>query len=307
MWHLRKVDARVHALQRMAQYWQLKGWQANLEPLPRTGQWLFVEEVNQRWQGWLQPRVWLEQVAPELAQLASVAKVDNCAVAWMRTLETPLQWPMDELNGSRVRIGEIRHGDSLPEMTMLRVSPEQSPVWLSKAPDIAEEMPEVLERLTWPLDFSLGRSSLSYVRLNEVKQGDILLFQTTERLVYCYGIRLGHYQQNEGGIKMEWHNEEQSMAQETPMAVMQESQPLPDVRQLPVNLEFVLHRHQVTLAQLQALCGGQQLVSLPANVEQRVEVRANGALLGIGELVQLEGQLGVEVSQWLGGGSSYVE
>ncbi|MEO4026469.1 hypothetical protein ABH313_00205 [Chromobacterium vaccinii] len=32
-----------------------------------------------------------------------------------------------------------------------------------------------------------------------------------------------------------------------------------------------------------------------------MEVRANGALLGRGELVQLDGQLGIEVAQWLGG------
>lgn len=69
--------------------------------------------------------------------------------------------------------------------------------------------------------------------------------------------------------------------------------------QLPVQLEFVLHNHRVTLAGLQKLCQG-QLLTLPEDAERRVEIRANGARVGYGELVQLDGQLGVEVYEWLG-------
>ncbi|SQI21672.1 surface presentation of antigens protein SpaO [Salmonella enterica subsp. arizonae] len=73
---------------------------------------------------------------------------------------------------------------------------------------------------------------------------------------------------------------------------------LPGLSQLPVKLEFVLYRKQVTLADLEAI-GQQQLLSLPTNAECNVEIMANGVLLGNGELVQMNDTLGVEIHKWL--------
>lgn len=72
-----------------------------------------------------------------------------------------------------------------------------------------------------------------------------------------------------------------------------------DMRQLPIQLEFVLYNQRLTLAELQMMYQG-QLLSLPADAELHVEIRANGASVGYGELVQLDGQLGVEINKWVG-------
>lgn len=90
---------------------------------------------------------------------------------------------------------------------------------------------------------------------------------------------------------MEWQNE---------MAAAAETRPLADLDRLPVRLEFVLQQSEVTLDELRELCRS-NVLPLSADAERRVELRANGALLGRGELVQLDGRLGVEVAQWLGG------
>lgn len=73
---------------------------------------------------------------------------------------------------------------------------------------------------------------------------------------------------------------------------------LPGLNHLPVKLEFVLYRKNVTLAELEAI-GQQQLLSLPVNAELNVEIMANGVLLGNGELVQMNDTLGVEIHEWL--------
>ncbi len=87
------------------------------------------------------------------------------------------------------------------------------------------------------------------------------------------------------------HIEEENNTTET-------AETLPGLNQLPVKLEFVLYRKNVTLAELEAM-GQQQLLSLPTNVELNVEIMANGVLLGNGELVQMNDTLGVEIHEWL--------
>lgn len=72
-----------------------------------------------------------------------------------------------------------------------------------------------------------------------------------------------------------------------------------DMRQLPIQLEFVLHNQRLTLVELQAMYQG-KILSLPADAELHVEIRANGASVGYGELVQLDGHLGVEINKWVG-------
>ncbi|GAB1387144.1 hypothetical protein MASR1M59_22920 [Melaminivora sp.] len=72
---------------------------------------------------------------------------------------------------------------------------------------------------------------------------------------------------------------------------------------LPVRLSFDLGELTLTLAQLQALQPGQAL-ALGRPLAGAVQVRANGVLIGAGELVQIDGQLGVSLSHlWADGGA----
>ena len=67
---------------------------------------------------------------------------------------------------------------------------------------------------------------------------------------------------------------------------------------LPVRLSFDLGELSLTLAQLQALQPG-QVLQLGHPLSAGVHIRANGVLLGEGDLVEIDGQLGVSVrSLW---------
>lgn len=68
---------------------------------------------------------------------------------------------------------------------------------------------------------------------------------------------------------------------------------------LPVRLSFDLGEVSLTLAQLQALQPGQTL-ALGHPLAGAVRIRANGALLGEGDLVEIDGQLGVSVRTLFG-------
>ena len=72
-----------------------------------------------------------------------------------------------------------------------------------------------------------------------------------------------------------------------------------------VELVFVLQRERMTFAELQQV-GHTHMLALSPGAEQRVEVRVNDTLLARGELVQLDGRLGVEIDQWFAG-NAHVE
>lgn len=86
-----------------------------------------------------------------------------------------------------------------------------------------------------------------------------------------------------------------------PMATQAPSQSEADsevgsLDQLPVRLSFDLGERVVTLAELQALDSGSAL-PLDRPLQDFVTIRANGAIVGEGQLVDMDGQLGVMVSR----------
>lgn len=72
---------------------------------------------------------------------------------------------------------------------------------------------------------------------------------------------------------------------------------IPDLlAELPLRLEFILQQSTVSVSQLGDLYLGQLLPLIP-NAEKLIEVKANGVLIARGELVQVDGRLGVELSE----------
>ena len=68
---------------------------------------------------------------------------------------------------------------------------------------------------------------------------------------------------------------------------------------LPVRLSFDLGEVTLTLAQVQALQVGQAL-TLDRPLQGAVRIRANGALIGEGDLVEVDGHIGVSIARILG-------
>lgn len=72
---------------------------------------------------------------------------------------------------------------------------------------------------------------------------------------------------------------------------------------LPVRLSFDLGDVALTVAQLRALQAGQTL-DLGHPLAGAVRIRANGALVGEGDLVEIDGQLGVSIRNLFGNGAA---
>jgi len=67
-----------------------------------------------------------------------------------------------------------------------------------------------------------------------------------------------------------------------------------DVDALPVRLVFVAGETEIALRDLQALAPG-YVFDLRQPVDRHVEVRANGRAIATGELVEIDGRVGVRL------------
>lgn len=289
---LKRRDRAASNLATIATQWQHQGWDVTVDLPPRTGMWLPLADGEQRWQGWLRPRDWLAHVAPELAGLASSADVEPDVVTWLAAVDQPLLFPIPALQYQRLSLGALQSADGLPDHAMLKVMSGSGPVWLERINEAGGRLAPLPNALHWPVRVVIGESRVSLSLLTRVEVGDMLLISTRMSAIRCFAKTLGQYQQFEEGIVMEFQ-------EYTELAEIQDNADIArEVGQLPVQLEFILHHYRLTLTELQALYQG-QLLPIPAQAEQRVEIRANGTPIGYGELVQLEGQLGVEVNTWL--------
>jgi type III secretion protein Q len=77
----------------------------------------------------------------------------------------------------------------------------------------------------------------------------------------------------------------------------QSAEPLDD---LPVRVSFDLGERSIPLHELQSLAPGYTF-DLGRDLRRSVQVRANGMLIGEGELVDIDGRLGVVVNTLLSG------
>lgn len=78
-----------------------------------------------------------------------------------------------------------------------------------------------------------------------------------------------------------------------PLDVASETPQLNDLEELPVELVFVADQIKMPLKEVEQIKPG-YVMTLNKAVGQ-VEIRANGAIVGVGELVQIENRAGVRI------------
>jgi type III secretion protein Q len=153
--------------------------------------------------------------------------------------------------------------------------------------------------------FEIGRSVLSRAELAALRLGDVVLVadRSCERAADGT-VQLWLATQGHGGLPVRlaghrvdilqpWSPRPMSPAPETPDAA--DEQPLA-LDSVPVSLSFDLGEIALPLGQLGQLAVGQSF-DLGRPLAGAVRVRANGALVALGELVEIDGRLGVALTQ----------
>ncbi|VVD64394.1 Surface presentation of antigens protein SpaO [Pandoraea iniqua] len=297
MLRLRRVDEALSRLARADAVWRARGLRTSLEHLPRMGTWICVHDTARTWQAWIEPGMWLEGVSRELASLACCADTERLAARLFASSARPLHLPVPELAYDDLEVGAPIEGSALPEGLMLKVRAQECPVWIAYAPVVDAPRLHDLEGVRFWLDAALGRSRVRAATLRLIERGDVLLIREGYHWLSCGGLTMGSYRLEEGELMLETYTQPETVHETA--SFESTASAASSLEQLPVDLVFVLQRQRISLAELRQLWQT-QVLPLQPGAEQRVEVRVNDALIARGELVELDGRLGVEINEWFG-------
>lgn len=254
------------------------------------------------WHGLILAHDWLHRALPGLQSWVGWQSPLSSIVALFRAVPRPLSLDVGELHYSRLADVENVAGGQCPTHDVPWLDTPGGRVWVTRLPPQGSVAgclgPDSwLKALPMRLVLQLGVSDLRAARLRQLREGDVLRIRERTQRGLLANRCLGVFTFTEEGIHMQ-PNRADADPQTTPSPG-----PCVDLGALAVRLEFVLATCEIDLAQLSQFIDG-QLIPLAAEAAQHIEIRANGRPVALGELVQLETQLGVELLKVYRNGSN---
>lgn len=167
----------------------------------------------------------------------------------------------------------------------------------------AQDGPLATDDTALQLQLEIGYATLESEQLRRLAPGDVLLmercFLAAERVLWLQA-------PGAGGLHVQLPLPDGSSRPPSLTVVQPWTHAMPafdtplseaaDLLAIPVRLSFDLGEVALTLAELRALQPG-QAIRLGHPIASAVRIRANGALIGEGELVEIDGHLGVALRQ----------
>lgn len=170
--------------------------------------------------------------------------------------------------------------------------------------------PPPLDELRVPVALRIGATTLTFAEFASLRLGDAILFQTGNgkggRLVVAETMTARaapdgrHWRLAEApGPAAETGAMEWTMRKPETIDGTLESKPAGDPDQLPVHLTFDVGRVEMTLGELRKLRPG-AVVETGRAAAEAVRISAQGRPVGQGELVDVEGMIGVKITRLFG-------
>jgi flagellar motor switch protein FliN len=159
--------------------------------------------------------------------------------------------------------------------------------------------------VSWPLLATIGYSDLSLQELADLEAGDVLLVASAHRLLLPATAQGGErgwqaavVESDPMRLRIEDYFERSNLTMESDAATPEESDfRKPNLAMLPVRVHVVLSQLEMSLAELNELRPG-SIIELNREKSEAVQLAVNGKIAAAGELVEIEGRLGVRISNW---------
>ncbi|SDA41616.1 type III secretion protein Q [Pseudomonas sp. NFACC15-1] len=294
---LRRVEPLAHAQAQAIQRWRRAGRDTGLGQVPgHDGYLCFCAQGDGgHWQGLIAAHDWLYRALPQLQSLLKVETSLMNIVELFRALPRPLLLEVEELQYRALSDIECVAPARLPTCELPWLETPRGRLWLLQLPPtpVASEGLGVnswLDELPLRLELMLGVSHLSRASRMRLEEGDVVRIVQRSQRCWLADYCLGTFTFTQEGLHMQ-PSVTDANADNPP-----ETDATIDLGALPVRLEFLLPSHETDLATLSRIIDG-QLIPLTEDAARHIEVRANGKPVARGELVQLDGQLGVELLQ----------
>lgn len=173
---------------------------------------------------------------------------------------------------------------------------------VSALPALPGRLDDGVAQMPLRLAVQLGSTTLGLAQLSALRHGDIVLVSRMLRSpddVFHIRLNLGSGSATfrarlENGALISLDGSADIMTDMPPSASVTPADAIESLEQMPVRLDFDLGELTLTLAALRALRPG-QVLPLEAPISAAVQIRANGALIGHGELAEIDGRCGVVI------------
>lgn len=272
-------------------------------PMPAASSLIAVDAYRQErcWSGFIELSEWFAHTSPALASLARASNGDGSGHAeqvqeLFEASPRPLDMGFPELAYEVLR---LQRDQPRPpsDQCLLSIATPQGRVWLSDYPSVAAPAAPAISAalrtlLPLALTWRLGSSNVSRRLIAALQSGDVLLINREAFDVISVDKVIGRFSINENG--------ELSVQAASQNGTLENAEALPGISRgktlsdIPIQLDFILQRRTMTVSELDALYRG-QVLQLDPQAEQQVEIMVNGVRIAKGELVELNGRLGVEL------------
>ncbi|KVN98518.1 hypothetical protein WJ69_34240 [Burkholderia ubonensis] len=307
--HLRTVSrAQADLEQRVAALVQC-GVPAQLRQMPIPAGYLAFEacHAGRTYEGWVDAMAILRSMYPQISELAW-SKVDTTQL---------IEWTDEE--GVLEALPTPDGGwDDIRPLTIVPMSLEQALLieidgemrsWYRgyPQPDLSKhEYDDPRGKLPLSIDFRLGTSTASFRLLKTIETGDVLLIQRSDPVAMIGGKPLCRFNYEGEKIMLEYQldefddsalqteeNDDATQGDEPRTDELRDDEPF-KIDELPVLVEFLLHKETMCFSDLRQLYPG-SVLSASAEAASKIKIRANGRLVATGQLVQVGEQLAVQV------------
>lgn len=295
---LRRASTSGNPARQALGRWRRAGVEATWATADPTADYLYfhARRADGGWHGRVDARQWLRHTLSQLPDLLPASLHPEAAAQLFAALEHPLQLPAGSLVYDRLELKPplARHPAQAPWVAL-----PWGGVWLeSAAPAALPAASAWLYDIPLQLQLVLGRTPLLKAEACALAAGDLLALQTLCCETWLGSRRLGTFTLADRGFCMSDAFISEPDALESVSAESAPGEPAFDG--LMVSVEFVVHSRSMSLAQLAALDPG-EVLELPADAQRSVRLRIADRDVAIGELVQLEGCLGIELLSVTGG------
>ncbi|WP_413741751.1 FliM/FliN family flagellar motor switch protein [Sodalis sp. RH15] len=295
---LRSLPRTQMNWRRVLASWRTQDIAVSLETPVHVGRRMLVSADGGVWRALMDPREWLCHEFPELATLAGAACDDEKIMALFNIRSRPLTFAHKALTYRSLRAeGLIEQGGGHSE-PLPRVSARECTLWITDIADSLVMKPRsagtCLSGMPLAVEWIIGSSRVPGALAKQLSAGDVLLISKTENQVRCQGITIGTYWQKEEMIMIKENHQLGDLPEGDGMTSPAEEPVSGALAAVPLKVEFILQRRYLPIGELQQLFKGQVLEIDPSG-EKNIEIRANGHVMAVGELVQLEDRLGVEI------------
>lgn len=259
-------------------------------PDARYLQVLFTDSHGVEAEAFLNIDTWLQAIDHHLPGIPWQQVSLSYLVRWLNSMQ--LGFEVEDVMWESQRI-------SLPAKTLpekwLSLSSEPCPLLCLDWPVGASDTPKEVvtpSQIPFALHYVLGQSQLPLSSLVNIAVGDLLRISR-----YAPYLSIGQRQI----FSLSYHEESEVIVDEQLInnheIYREEEEVLLDWTKLPVDIEFVLDKYTVTLAELEEIRPGIALPLKP-EAEKKIKIYLNRKLFACGELVALEdGSFAVEINQ----------